>query len=217
MNNLVTTDQAFNLLGLINIIKWPIVILLIFLILSKTISNLINRITKFGIGNKSFEASQQTINQKTDMQESSLIDRAIYLFQPETIQLFKDAVAQETEIEKLRTDVEKIDRLTNYSCFIYLMRHFDIIYNAIFGSQIRILEKLNTLRPATRDSLKFYYELAKNSKIEFFENYSYDQYLDFLFSYSLIREDDDKISLTILGSDFLKYLTETNKDINKLN
>ena len=97
------------------------------------------------------------------------------------------------------------------------MRHFDSIYSSIFGSQIRILERLNTLLPETRDSLQIYYNNAENLNPKFFDNYPYKNYLNFLISFNLIREDNENISITELGIDFLKYLTESNKDVNKLN
>ena len=210
-------EQAFNWIELVDSIKWPFVAIFGILLLVKPIANLINRVTKVGYGNKTFEASQQTLTKKKEEQEISEIDRAIGLFRPETIDMFINAVEEETEIQKLKTDIEKIERLKNYSTIIYIMRHFDSIYNSMFGSQIRILERLNTLQPETKESLKFYYENARKNNPKFFENYPYEDYLNFLFNFTLIRIDDGIIQLTILGVDFLKYLTESNKDVNKLN
>jgi hypothetical protein len=217
MKEKVAVEQAFNWIHLIDTIKWPIVVIIAILFLVKPIKNLINRITKVGYGDKSIEASQQTLSKKIEQQEISAIDRAIGLFRPETIDMFVNAVEEETELTQLNTNEEKLERLKNYSTIIYIMRHFDSIYTSIFGSQIRILERLNTLRPENRDSLNFYYENARNFNPKFYENYTYENYLNFLFSYNLIREDDGIIQITILGVDFLKYLTESNKDVNKLN
>mgnify|MGYP003109586545 CR=1 FL=1 len=209
-------DEAFNLIELIDSIKWPVVVIIAILLLIKPIKNLINRVTKVGYGNKSIEANQQTATKKIEEKEISEIDRVIGLFRPETIEMFVNAIEKETKIEKLKNDNEKIERLKNYSTIIYIMRHFDSIYSAIFGSQIRILERLNTLQPESRDSLKFYYESAKKHNPKFYENYPYEDYLNFLINFMLIREDNGIIQLTILGVDFLKYLTESNKDVNKL-
>jgi hypothetical protein len=210
-------EEAFNWIELIDSIKWPVVVIIAILLLIKPIKNLINRVTKVGYGNKSIEANQQTVTKKIEEKEISEIDRAIGLFRPETIEMFVNAIEEETEVEKLQNDNEKIERLKNYSTIIYIMRHFDSIYSTIFGSQIRILERLNTLQPESRDSLKVYYENSKKHNPKFYGNYPYEDYLDFLFNFTLIREDDGIIQLTILGVDFLKYLTESNKDVNKLN
>ena len=214
-------EQTFDWINLFDTIKWPIVFIIVFiiglLIMRKPLVNLINRVTKVGYGNKTLEANQQTVVKKGKEQETSQIDIAVGLFRPETIEMFKNAVEQETKVSKLNSDQEKVDRLTNYSCILYIKLHFDIIYNSIFGSQIRILERLNTLRPETKDSLKYYYEFAEKNNPSFFENYPYKKYLDFMFEFNLIIKENDVISITILGVDFLKYLTETNKDVNKLN
>lgn len=209
--------ETFNWIELIDSIKWPIVVIVAILLLIKPIKNLINRITKVGYGDKSIEATQQNATKKIEQQEKSTIDRALGMFRKETIEMFVNAVENETEISKLKTDQEKIERLKNYSTIIYVMRHFDHIYSSIFGSQIRILERLNTLQPENRDSLQFYYDNAKGYNPKFYENYAYANYLNFLFSFDLIREDDGLIQITNLGIDFLKYLTETNKNVNKLN
>lgn len=50
---------------------------------------------------------------------------------------------------------------------------------------------------------------------EFYENYSFEQHLNFLFSFTLLREDDGFLNITILGVDFLKYLAESNKNVSK--
>lgn len=210
-------EQVFNWIELADTLKWPIVVLIILLFLLKPIKSLINRITKVGYGDKSLEATKQNVTQKIEEQEISAIDRAIGLFRSETIDTFTSSVEVETELGQLKSDKEKVDRLKNYSTIIYIMRHFDSIYSSIFGSQIRILERLNTLQPETRETLKFYYDNAQKYNPKFYENYPYEDFLNFMFSFNLIREDDGNIGITILGVDFLKYLTESNKDVNKLN
>lgn len=210
-------QESFNWIGLVDSLKWPVLILVVIIILIKPIKSLINRVTKVGYGDKTLEVNQQTATQKLEKQENSLVDRVIGLFRPESIEMFANIAAQDTELEKLETDKDKIERLKKYSTMLRIMRQFDLIYYSIFGSQIRILEKLNTLQPSTKDSLKIFYEHSKNSNPNFFENYSFDDYLNFLFSFNLIIENDGAIRITILGVDFLKYLSETNKDVNKLN
>lgn len=207
-------EQVFNFVGLV---KWPIVVICVSAIFNKSIKNLIDRITKIGYGDKSIEASQQSSSTNIEKSSISHIDRAISLFRPETIETFAKAVKEESEIENIKTDKDKIERLKNYSTIIYIMRLFESIYSMIYGSQIRLLEKLNTLQPQTRDSLKFFYDYARNTNPKFYENYAYDSYLNFLFANNLIRDDESVIKITTLGLDFLKYLVETNKDFNKYN
>ncbi len=217
MNEQENLEKAIDYISLAETLKWPLVIIIGILIFRKPLVDLINRVTKVGYGNKSLEAKQQATATEKKTEEISHIDRIVGLFRPETIDSFKEAIATETEVEKLKTAEEKIDRLTNYSCVLYIMRHYDTVYNDIFGSQIRILEHVNSHAGQTRESIKFFYDNAKKNNPKFYENYGYEQYLNFLFNYTLLREDDNILNITILGVDFLKYLTESNKDVNKWN
>lgn len=208
--------QVFDYISLADTLKWPLFLLIVILIFIKPLSDLINRVTKVGYGTNSFEANQQSGPTTDKKEEDSHIDRLVGLFRPETIGAFKGFVATETEVEKLNTLEEKIERLTNYSCLLYIVRHFDIVYNDIFGSQIRILEHVNSHSGQTRESVKFFYDDAIKYNTKFFENYSFEQYLDFLFSYNLLSEEGKYLNITTRGIDFLKYLTESNKAVNKL-
>jgi len=211
INDMINSEWV----SLVDTLKWPVLALITVLIFRKPIVDLINRVTKVGYGSKSLEAKQQSEVKENKSEEVSVIDRVVGLFRPETINMFKTAISQESEFKTLQTAEEKVERLTNYACVIYIMRHFDIIYNSIFGSQIRILEHVNSHSSQTKASVKFIYEHAKQNNPRFFETYSYDEYLAFLFNFNLLRKDDDILSVTILGVDFLKYLTEMNKDVNK--
>lgn len=217
MKEPVIPEEAFNLIDLIDKIKWPVVVIIAILIFRKPVVNLINRVTKVGYGDKSLEANQQTMAIEKKTEEISHIDRVVGLFRHETIDTFKAAILNESEIENLNTPEEKVDRLTNYSCLLYIMRHFDIIYNLIYGSQIKILQHINSHAGTTRESIKFYYENAKRNNPNFYDTYSYEEYLDFLFNHTLIGENNGILHITVLGVDFLKYLTESNKDTNKWN
>lgn len=209
-------EKAFDWIQFTDVIKWPILIIVGILIFRRPIVDLINRITKVGYGNKSIVAKQQITASVKKSEEISHIDRIVGLFRPETIEMFREAVSKETEVSKLKTPDEQIERLTNYSSLLYIMRHFDIVYNNIFGSQIRILEYVNSHSGQTVQALEFFYENAKKYHPKFYENYSYEEYLNFLFDFNLIIEENGVVNITILGIDFLKYLTESNKDVNKL-
>lgn len=208
-------ENTFEWIQLADTLKWPVFIIIALLIFRRPIFDLINRITKVGYGSKSIEAKQQITASEKKSEEISHIDRVVGLFRPETIEMFRGAVSKETEVSKLKTPDEQIERLTNYGCLMHIMRHFDVVYNNIFGSQIRILEYLNSHSRQNRESVRFFYENAKKNHSKFYENYSFDDYLNFLFDFRLILENDEILDITILGIDFLKYLTETNKDVNR--
>jgi hypothetical protein len=207
-------DKVFDWIQFADTLKWPLVIIIGLLIFRKPIIDLINRITKVGYGNKSLEAKQQATANEKKTEEISNIDRLVGLFRKETFETFREAIIRESEVNTLNTTEEKIERLMKYGCLLYIMRHFDIIYTNIFGSQIRILEHVNSHSNQTRESIKFFFDNAEKNNPKFYDSYSYEEYLSFLFDFTLLREDNGVLNITILGVDFLKYLTESNKDVN---
>jgi hypothetical protein len=211
------TQNSIDIMSLIAILKWPVIVFVMFLIIKKPIIDLINRITKIGHGGTSVEAHQQQAAEKQERKKFSTVDKALGLFRDETIELVKEAVIKETDIKNLGNDKDKVERLTNYSIALYIIKHFESIYNSVFGSQLMILQQLNTFAFEDTNSLKRYYDYAVKQNPKYFEGYSYEDYLDFLFAFNLIVNEDRQIKITILGVDFLKYLTETGKNLNKYN
>ena len=93
---------------------------------------------------------------------------------------------------------------------------FEKIYNIIFGSQLYILERVNTTSNETKESLKIYYDNAQRASPEFYSTYAYDDYFNFLVSNELIIADDSgNYGITWLGRDFLKYIVENGKAMHR--
>ena len=214
----ITENNTQNLNGIIEILdtlKWPILALIIFLFLLKPIKNLINRLTKVGHGGTMLEANQEVATINQEIRKVSNVERALGLFREETIETFNNAVELESDIDKSQSQEQKNEQLKNYAITLYIIKHFDQLYYAIYGSQLHILQHLNTFQSETKTSLKRFYDFAVEQYPQFYENYSYDDYINFLYSSSLITEKDGNVGITILGVDFLKYLTEVGRNFNK--
>jgi hypothetical protein len=213
---------------ILGIITWPIVTLIIFLILREPLKNFINNIKKIGYGSAGIETEQS--NKQADDDEKSpielltkgasnkAIDKAISLFSDETMEEFKKAVIKETLLDNFNTPIEKLEILLKYSQLIYLIMHFGKIYNSIYGSQLSLLQRLNSSIFENKDTLKPFYDFAKSTFPKTFEGYTYENYLDYLISFNLILvETGGTIKITIFGRDFLKYIIETGLAFEKLN
>ena len=87
----------------------------------------------------------------------------------------------------------------------------------IYGSQIRLLQKLN-YSSENKENVKYFYDNAATYFPAAYENYTYENYLDFLVSCDLIiyNRETNIISITEVGKDFLRYLVESNSNIDKL-
>ena len=213
----ISTTNFTDIMQIIEVLKWPILVLIIVLLIKKPIVDLINRITKIGHGGTSLEAVQQKSAEIQEKRQVSNVDKALGLFREETVAFFKSAVLQETNLDEIKTDKEKIDHLVNYSIALYIIKHYESIYNSIYGSQLMILQQLNTFAYEDVETLKRYYEYAVGINPKLYESYPYEEYIKFLFSFNLIIEEESKVNITILGVDFLKFLTETGKSLNKRN
>ena len=161
------------------------------------------------------EANQEVATINQEIRKVSNVERALGLFREETIETFNNAVELESDIDKSQSQEQKNEQLKNYAITLYIIKHFDQLYYAIYGSQLHILQHLNTFQSETKTSLKRFYDFAVEQYPQFYENYSYDDYINFLYSSSLITEKDGNVGITILGVDFLKYLTEVGRNFNK--
>jgi len=93
--------------------------------------------------------------------------------------------------------------------------YFNKTYNNIYGSQIRILQRLNASVFETKETLRSFYDDACRAFPNVYESYSYDDYLKFLFINGLIFEEGKSIKITILGKDFLTYMVQSNFSFEK--
>ena len=218
--------EAIN--ELLKTIAWPTVSLIVLFVLKAPISDLIRRIKKIGYDKAGIET--ESINTQKDKKDKKPIDflsresnnknieKALALFKPETIEYFENAIKLETNLESYKEPTDRVNVLYRYSQALYLIMHFNRIYERIFGSQIRLLQILNGSQREDKRSLKVFYDSVKDRNPSVFENYPYDQYLEFLKSNDLILfEPNGEIKITILGRDFIKYIVETGLSTEKLN
>lgn len=207
----------------IKIIIWPMVAIIIVLILRKTIINLLNRINKIGFAGLAAEAVQQKDSIERIQPEKGIkneiknevLEKGLGIFSNHTLERVSNTVQEESKVNTFKSTEDKIDILHKYSQTLYLILTFERLYNSIYGSQLDILERTNT-NTENRETLKRFYDSAVNKYPEFYSNYTYDEYLDFLISQDLIIfNEEGNCSITWLGRDFLKFLIESGKSLNK--
>lgn len=98
-----------SIITIIDTLKWPILLLIIFLFLSKPIKNLINRMTKVGHGGTTLEANQQVATINQEIREVTNVERALGLFRTETIEGFKELVEKETVLKNFQHQNKKLN------------------------------------------------------------------------------------------------------------
>ena len=138
------------------------------------------------------------------------------IFSQATIDRAKQVVSKESGFEEVKSESGKVEILLKYSEALYLILSFERLYNVIFGSQLNILEHVNTYNSETKESLKRFYDSSKQQYPEFYATYTYDEYFKFLLSMETITlNEKGQCQITWLGRDFLKYIVETGKSLNK--
>lgn len=133
-------------------LKWPIVVLLLFIIITiifkDAIRNLINRIRKAGIGNYGFDADP-TQPQSTDREQfTKTVNKARqeFLEVPDSIvQQEQEKLIRDTLKEKAVDDNnDKIDILVRELAKQQINYNFLYLYSIIYGSEVILLENLNS-------------------------------------------------------------------------
>lgn len=192
-----------------------IIIILFFLVFfGKSIRKLIERTkeVKVGKGGAEFlqqqkEPVQEILTDENDEKDQELpIIRGLQIFDEQTIRTYRDEVIKATNLEKRKDDKDKIEILIQYSEALLILLMFERYFYLIFGSQLMLLQHLNSEGYRPKNEFKFYFDNAVKKNPDFFKNFDYEQYLSFLINNDLITEDNNNISITILGRDFLKFI-----------
>lgn len=209
----------FIMLQFLEIIIWPLCLIIIaitFMLLFRApLLSFIERATKIGNDKFSINADQKLDKKQIETKNSSYIDSAYGMFKEGTMNWFRKVVAENSKYEGLDDDSKKIETLVRYSAVMSLVNNFEFIYYNIYGSQIALLREINKSTNSTKSSVEYIYIEAKKQYPDLYKEYSYDKYLNFLKGVNLILINNEKLVITDLGVDFLKYLLDAKKDENK--
>ncbi len=168
--------------------------------LKPSIHRFLDRANKFTAGSFAAEASSQQIATETNSSKEAAIEIAAtsssYEEYQKAIQPFRFA-AMTKRVEKVKQTidlqqftVEQIrEMLTELAGLVLMAIEFENLYTLIFGSQILLLQDLNsaflTGRPLER--AKSFYENAVKTFPPVYQNYSFDQWLTFLVNSGLLN------------------------------
>jgi hypothetical protein len=212
------------------ILGWPIAIIVICLLFRRPLGTLLGRISGFTAKlpggselNASLSASAQ--NKPSTQKEDQLaslnpIQALLPLEEPlkQRRELVKTrGMGVETvsnQVADIKSDLAKLQFLLNTDettevlirqlAVTQLALRAETTYRLIFGSQIRALQMLNEF-PSNEASIQPIYEKAVSDEPEFYQGYSFQNWLDFLLKQSLIINQNSKYAITLYGKDFLVW------------
>lgn len=190
-----------------------VVLGIIFLVMfRKEISDLILRVKSINSSGVTVGGSQKESSVERDPREEAEL----------LIRQLDNGLVRETEdfikaefAKKNLVGPEAVPVLIKYFSVVYIEYLFLNVYRIIWGSQINLLDHLNTQDGQSREALRIFYDLGASQYPDVYKNYSYDQWLGFLKDQVLLREDNGMLRITVRGREFLLYLTRSGLSRNK--
>ncbi len=189
------------------------ILVLVFLI--KPLIRLVDRVKKIGIADLSTEP---VVQESAKNLRPTPSDEALKIFDNQLLLSREDAVRKDLDSRGLSAQSERERVLIRYYSALTFCLQFERIYNGIWGSQVAALQFLNTRgdHGCERSDLLAFYSQAKEAFPTFYGEYSFDSWCKFLESFSLIKVEGTKTSLTLEGREFLKYLLDQAYSFHKL-
>ena len=194
------------------IITVAIVAISFFLIFRKQIMQLFSRVKSIGPSGVSLDLAEQKSKPEVDprAEAESLMRQLDNILIRET----EDNIKAELKKRNL-LGVEVVPVLIRYLAGLSIAYNFSEIYRIIFGSQLNLLDYLNTRSSQPIEALKAFYNSVA-SVYPLYKEYSFEQWLGYLKSQLLIRDDSGSISITVKGREFLGFLTQLGLTRNKI-
>jgi|WetSurMetagenome_2_1015567.scaffolds.fasta_scaffold56119_2 hypothetical protein len=197
---------------MIQYLAWPAAFLIIgiffIIFFRKDISMLLARTEK--IGKDGLVASTSEL-QKSDEKQSTAEE---LMRQFDSIVLLEQEKAIKSDLDSRGTlePAETIDVLIRHLATTQITLLFEYINTLIWGSQIALLNYLNS-KPQGEiiAALRPFYDFAAQFHPDVFENYLFEQYMNFIVSHKLIVQQTERYFITNLGKEFLRYLVATGR------
>jgi hypothetical protein len=198
--------------SIVSVLAWPAVVLIIALVaifaFRTEVGALIGRTRKVGKGG--LETFESQPPQPTD--EKKGVDEFFRTFDNPLLVQSEELILQDLKTRKIEAPVDREKALVRALASTNLILHFERVYGTIWASQFAVLRFLNPRDDgAELSDLEPFYEAAKTQYPAWYENYTFDRWLSYLQSFNLILKNDSKVSITVAGQEFLKYLVALGK------
>jgi len=194
---------------------WPLAVVIIgivaMVIFRGPVSGLLNRTKKIGAGSNAIDFAEP---KTTELQQAQAQP------QPPAGQIANDPLgppsASVAELEKQivqqlnsRNDNEefKMRRLIRASAILALNSDFEVIYRLIFGSQLDLLLRANA-GGIDEAAASLIYQNAQTAFPLVHESGSFDMWLSFPIGRGLVERKNGRISTTLKGKEFMRYLVD---------
>ena len=178
----------------VKVLVWPAAIVIVSYIFMRrfrpSIEALLGRIRE--IGPSGLKAAPNQKQGSPDVKKMP-VNELMREFDNPILREREAAIQKDLEKRDISSDSDKVRVLTRYLAATQLSLMFEAIYQLIWGSQIYILEHLNTIRPgdSTNKVKEIFYDDAVKRYPVIFADYSYENYLGFLKNAGFVVEEAD--------------------------
>lgn len=196
---------------------WPITVLIMFSIIIvvfyKPLRSFLERINslKLPYGIES-SIKQDTNNLK---KSDTVADEILKVFDNQLMILQEQRIRANISLDKIQAPDDKIKVLLKYLTGMTINALFEKAYYYIYGTQIQLLESINSKPEGElKSNLKMYFDKSVDMQ-PIPDGSNYDSYLNFLKYYDLIEIADDRIKISLTGREFLAFLIHAGKNKEK--
>ncbi|OFZ41517.1 MAG: hypothetical protein A3D92_08750 [Bacteroidetes bacterium RIFCSPHIGHO2_02_FULL_44_7] len=184
-----------------------------FIIFRKQIIGLFPRVKSIGKGLVTLDSDQQKTKSEVDPQKEaeSLMRQLDNVLIRETEDVIKAELGKKNLL-----GTEAVPVLIRYVAALSIAYTFSEVYRIIWGSQLNLLDYINSQNPQPSEALRVFYNSGEAQYPLIYSGYPFEQWLGFLKDQLLIREDKGLIAITVRGREFLAYLTTTGLTRNKI-
>jgi len=201
---------------IISHLAWPVVVVVMAGLFRRQVENLLSRLVKAKHKDTEIDFGPQTQLLPLPIDSSTALAEAI---PQDPLGLIREAEQRiYTSLEQLNihSDSEKVKILAKHHANLQIRSAYSEISHLIFGSQIALLQALNSQpHPVEPEFIVSYYESAKQQYPDFYTTYSFESYMNFLKSVGMVNIENGRYFLTVLGRGFLSYLAETGINIRR--
>jgi hypothetical protein len=195
---------------------WPVATVILGVVLKQPLEKLLGRLNSAKHKDTEFGFTPEAQNNPKLDKSSSIADA----IPQDSLGLIAE---QEAIIYKALDDLEiksaedKVKVLAKHHANLQIQSAYNVINSTIYNSQLLLLQALNTLvSPVELSFFNSYYNGAKKSHPEFYESYSFEDWLNYMKNRGIINTKDEKYFITVLGRGFLTALTEAGINQNRV-
>ena len=200
---------------ILEIIKWPVVVLLLGLgFMFKfdiPIRGFIGRVRRVG---RNWLGLDPEVQRATDETRPSSAEELMRVTDSEALRVTEDAIREDLNRSGLSVTADNATTnvLVRHLAATQIAYHCEYINSLIWGSQVLALEHINSrVDGETREGIRHFYDSASLLYPQVYQHYTFDQWFNFLVNILLIVERSGRYVITVLGQEFLNHQIRTRR------